>query len=204
MKPQTTAQILRCFILGRYTAAVVDGDLKVRGPQPLAGPLPASIEANRDGIVEFLVAACGGVWSPAKDSEFFKKKATEATKAPDPRALPEKKLRDESDRSNQRLPSFTPLTVSEALAEINRRGSGAGKNAELYRRGELSDEQAVEYVTCAILARRREHFGAWRQHAPAVKKALCLCIHELEPAVCKVCNGYVRRLIESEAGKDVA
>jgi hypothetical protein len=23
------------------------------------------------------------------------------------------------------------------------------------------------------------------------------CIHELEPDVCKVCNGYVRRLIES-------
>jgi DNA primase len=27
-----------------------------------------------------------------------------------------------------------------------------------------------------------------------------LCIHELEPGVCKVCNGYVRRLIESREG----
>jgi hypothetical protein len=81
---------------------------------------------------------------------------------------------------------------------MHRWGSGAGKNAELYRRGELSEEKAVEYVTCAILARRRESFQAWRQHAPAVRKALSLCIHELEPAVCKVCNGYVRRLIETE------
>lgn len=28
----------------------------------------------------------------------------------------------------------------------------------------------------------------------------CLCIHELEPGVCKVCNGHVRRLIESREG----
>jgi hypothetical protein len=27
-----------------------------------------------------------------------------------------------------------------------------------------------------------------------------VCIHELEPAACKVCNGYVRRLIESQDG----
>jgi hypothetical protein len=27
-----------------------------------------------------------------------------------------------------------------------------------------------------------------------------LCIHELEPGVCKVCNGYVRRLLESREG----
>jgi hypothetical protein len=27
-----------------------------------------------------------------------------------------------------------------------------------------------------------------------------LCIHELEPGVCKVCNGYVRRLIEGREG----
>jgi len=25
-----------------------------------------------------------------------------------------------------------------------------------------------------------------------------VCIHELDPAACKVCSGYVRRLIESE------
>ena len=82
------------------------------------------------------------------------------------------------------------------MAEINRWGSGAGRNAELYRRGELSEERAVEYVTCAILHRRGESFKVWRCHAPAVRKALGLCIHELEPEECKVCNGYVRRLIE--------
>ncbi|MBA2715245.1 MAG: hypothetical protein H0U55_17060, partial [Rubrobacteraceae bacterium] len=70
MKPQTTKQILRCFTLGRYTAAVEEGELKIRGPQPLAGPLPASIKARRDEIVDFLVECCGGVWPPAEGSEF--------------------------------------------------------------------------------------------------------------------------------------
>jgi hypothetical protein len=125
-------------------------------------------------------------------------KATKATKAPDPTAVLEDAGCDKSDRSDKRSPSFTPLTVSEVLAEIQRWGSGAGKNAELYRRGELSEEKAVEYVTCAILTRRRQSFEVWRHHALAVRKALGLCIHELEPNVCKVCNGYVRRLIESE------
>lgn len=125
-------------------------------------------------------------------------KATEASKAPDPPVVLEEAARDQSDRSDKRPASFTPLTVSEVLAEIHRWGSGAGKNAELYRRGELSEEQAVEYVTCAILTRRGESFEAWRHHAAAVRKALALCIHELEPTVCKVCNGYVRRLIEGQ------
>jgi hypothetical protein len=125
-------------------------------------------------------------------------KATEATKAPVLPGVRKEASRDESDMSDKRSPSFTPLTVSEVLAEIHRWGSGAGKNAELYRRGELSEEKTVEYVTCAILARMRQSFEVWRHHAPAVSKALGLCIHELEPDVCKVCNGYVRRLIESE------
>ncbi len=123
-------------------------------------------------------------------------KATEATKAPDPTVVREKLPRDKSDRSDKRSPTFTPLTVSEVLAEVNRWGSGAGRNAKLYRRGELSEERAVEYVTCAILHRRGESFEVWRHHAPAVRKALELCIHELDPEECKVCNGYVRRLIE--------
>jgi hypothetical protein len=125
-------------------------------------------------------------------------KATEATKAPVILGARKEASCDESDRSDKRSPSFAPLTVSEVLAEIHRWGSGAGKNAELYRRGELSQKKAVEYVTCAILARMRQSFEVWRHHAPAVSKALGLCIHELEPDVCKVCNGYVRRLIESE------
>ncbi len=118
-------------------------------------------------------------------------KTTETTKASN---LPVAREEPPPDRSGERPPSFTPLTVSEVLAEINRQGSGAGKNAELYRRGELSEEKAVEYVTCAILHRRRESFEVWRHHAPAVRKALSLCIHELEPEACKVCNGVVRAL----------
>jgi hypothetical protein len=117
-------------------------------------------------------------------------KTTETTKASDAPPAQGKRSRD------KKPPNFTPLTVSEALAEINRRGSGAGKNAELYRRGELSEGRAVEYVTCAILHWRRESFKVWRHHAPAVRKALGLCIHELKPEECKVCNGEVRRLIE--------
>ncbi len=123
-------------------------------------------------------------------------KATEATKVPVPVAVRKEPPRDKSDRSDKRPSNFTPLTVSEALAEINRGGSGAGKNAELYRRGELSESTAVEYVTCAILHRRGESFEVWKHHAPAVRKALSLCIHELPPEVCKVCNGYVKKLIE--------
>lgn len=123
-------------------------------------------------------------------------KATEATKVPAARAVREKPPRDRSDRSDKRSPNFTPLTVSEVLAEINHDGSGAAKNADLYRRGELSEENAVRYTTCAILHRRRESFEVWEHHAPAVRKALGLCIHELKPDVCKLCNGYVKRLIE--------
>jgi len=65
---QTPTQILRCLTLGRYTAAVVEGELKIRGPQPLAGPLPASIKANRDELVEFLVEWGVGAWLPSPGS----------------------------------------------------------------------------------------------------------------------------------------
>jgi hypothetical protein len=133
-------------------------------------------------------------------------KATETTREADLRVAREELPRDKSDISDKRggviqdrSRNFTPLTVSEALAEINRWGSGACKNTEQYRRGELSEEKAVEYVTCAILHRRGESFEAWRLHAPTVRKALSLCIHELKPEECKVCNGYVKKLIEVEA-----
>lgn len=127
-------------------------------------------------------------------------KATEATKAPRPDPAAEKTRRDKSDISDKRggrgSPNFTPLTVGEVLAEINCPGSGPAKNAELYRRGELSEKSAVEYVTCAILQRRQESFRVWKHHAPAVRKALALCIHELPPKECKACNGHAKRLIE--------
>jgi hypothetical protein len=88
--------------------------------------------------------------------------------------------------------------LQEALAEINHHRSGPAKNAELYRRGQLSEEKAVEYVTCAILARRGASFAGWRRHAPTVRKALSLCIHDLDPKICKVCSGYARNLIENQ------
>jgi hypothetical protein len=69
LKPQTTGQILRCLILGRYTAVVVvEGQLDVQGPQPLASSLPASIRAQRDELVDFLNEWAGGVWPPVPGS----------------------------------------------------------------------------------------------------------------------------------------
>ncbi len=64
--PQTTVQVLRCLSLGGYAATVEGGKLRVRGSQPLAGPLPASIKARRDELVAFLEEWCGGVWPPAR------------------------------------------------------------------------------------------------------------------------------------------
>ena len=71
MRPQTPVQILRCLTLGGDAATVEGGELKVRGPQPLAGPLPGSIKANREEIIHTLVEVCGGVWPPAKNSYYF-------------------------------------------------------------------------------------------------------------------------------------
>jgi hypothetical protein len=67
LSTQTTAQVLRCFDLGGYAATVEGGELKIRGPQPLAGPLPGSIKANRDDLVAFLEEWGGGVWPPARE-----------------------------------------------------------------------------------------------------------------------------------------
>ena len=66
--PQTTIQILRCLTLGRYTARVEGDELRIRGPQPLAGPLPANIKANRDELIAFLNKWADGVWPPAPGS----------------------------------------------------------------------------------------------------------------------------------------
>jgi hypothetical protein len=84
LKPQTTAQVLRCFDLGGYTATVEGGELKVRGPQPLAGPLPASVKANREEIIGFLSGCCGGVWPAAEGSEFVRlKREAAASRVPE-------------------------------------------------------------------------------------------------------------------------
>jgi hypothetical protein len=68
LKPQTVPQVLRCLTLGGYTATVDDGELRIRGPQPLAGPLPASIRAQRDELIAFLNEWGDGVWPPAPES----------------------------------------------------------------------------------------------------------------------------------------
>jgi hypothetical protein len=65
---QTTIQILRCLALGRYTARVEGAELRIRGPQPLAGPLPAGIRARRDELIDFLNEYAGGAWPPAPGS----------------------------------------------------------------------------------------------------------------------------------------
>ena len=68
MKAQTVPQILRCFTLGGYTARVVEGRLETLGPQPLAGPLPDSIKAQREELIAFLNEWADGVWPPAPES----------------------------------------------------------------------------------------------------------------------------------------
>ncbi len=68
MTPQTIKQILCCLTLGGYTARVVEGGLETEGPQPLAGPLPASIKARSWELAAFLNAHCGGAWPPAPGS----------------------------------------------------------------------------------------------------------------------------------------
>ena len=68
MRPLSVPQILRCLTLGRYTARVEDGHLRIRGPQPLDGPLPDSIKANRGELIEFLTEWAGGAWPPASGS----------------------------------------------------------------------------------------------------------------------------------------
>jgi hypothetical protein len=68
VKAQTIPQILRCLTLGRYTARVVDDTVETAGPQPLAGPLPTSIKANRDELIAFLKEWAGGVWPPVPGS----------------------------------------------------------------------------------------------------------------------------------------
>ena len=73
------------------------------------------------------------VAAPSNIPTYPATKATKAPKGPQQRDVVEKPPRDKSDRSDQSPPNFTPPTVSEALAEKNRVGTGAGGNAELDR-----------------------------------------------------------------------
>jgi hypothetical protein len=81
----TTKQILCCLTLGGYTARVVEGRLETEGPQPLAGPLPASIKARRDELAAVLNEYCGAAWPPAPGSDSYREPASEERPKEPPR-----------------------------------------------------------------------------------------------------------------------
>jgi hypothetical protein len=62
--------------------------------------------------------------------------------------------------------------VDEVLKEINHPGSGPAIQAGCYRRGEVTEANAVEWVTKAILVRRGMDTDDWERHTPAVEAAL--------------------------------
>jgi hypothetical protein len=64
------------------------------------------------------------------------------------------------------------LTIVEVLEEIARPGSEAGQGVKLLRNGEIGEEDAVEWITKAILHRRSESWVGWEQHASATREAL--------------------------------
>ncbi len=127
MSTQTTAQVLRCFDLGDYTARVVEAELVVRGPQPLAGPLPASVEANRDEIIDFLVGCCGGVWPPAPGSEFFNGKRSPPPEVSDKQKRFQETLRSAAmTRRARRFERRDILpTASSSTANLVKEGSSS-------------------------------------------------------------------------------
>ena len=76
--------------------------------------------------------------------------------------------------------SLEGWSAEDVVGEITRPKSGAGINFRLYRAGEITRENAVQWITCAILHRRDVPIDDWRQYAPAVEAALTL------PAVIEV------------------
>jgi hypothetical protein len=73
-----------------------------------------------------------------------------------------------------------PLTENEILHALNRRGSPAFEQAELYRGGRLAKEEAVEAVARTILKDNGSDDADWRASAPAVEAVLahpldCFC-----------------------------
>ena len=70
---------------------------------------------------------------------------------------------------------FGRLTVDEALEEMTRPRSGPGIQARLYREGEITKENAIEWIACAIIYRREGEeapFSGWRRHARVIEEAL--------------------------------
>lgn len=66
---RTAIQTIRCLWLGSYYAAVREGQLKVRGPVPMADNLQESVRENRAEIIEILEEYCGGTWTPRPGRE---------------------------------------------------------------------------------------------------------------------------------------
>jgi hypothetical protein len=64
------------------------------------------------------------------------------------------------------------LTAAAVLEEIARPGSQAGQGVESLRKGEIGEEDAVEWITKAILHRRSKSWVGWEQHASATREAL--------------------------------
>src|SRR5215204_6558752 len=83
---------------------------------------------------------------------------------------------DISDRSPARLDSGTvrhaTFTVGEVVEEISNPRTGAAIQAEHYRRGSITKENAIVWITKAILVRWGKDTSDWRRHAPAVEAAL--------------------------------
>jgi len=70
------------------------------------------------------------------------------------------------------------LTAVEALEEIAYPGSEAGQGVELLRSGEIGEEEAVEWITKAILHDRSGSWVGWERHASATREALRRKEHE--------------------------
>jgi hypothetical protein len=83
---------------------------------------------------------------------------------------------DISDRRSVRVKVETArsatLTFEEALEEISTPNTGAAIQAAFYLRGEITKENAIRWITCAIMHRRSESFKGWERHAPTVEAAL--------------------------------
>ena len=83
---------------------------------------------------------------------------------------------DISDISLARLDSGTvrhaTFTVGEVVEEISNPRTGAAIQAEHYRRGSITKENAIVWITKAILVRWGKDTSDWRRHAPAVEAAL--------------------------------
>jgi hypothetical protein len=81
-----------------------------------------------------------------------------------------------SDRSPGRVGKgkvkHTTFTIGEIVEEISSPNTGAAMQADLYRRGAITKETAIEWITKAIRVRRGTDASGWRQHAPAVEAAL--------------------------------